>query len=105
MKGNVGVFGVGQTVEVGPEHDDGLGGHDLNGRVDLVVVIASERLAEPGKGLALTQSCEGGAGRLTNFRMGIAPAELHGPEHILTLKRLPPSQTAESSGANAGVTI
>ena len=76
MKRNVGVFGVGQAIEVGPEQHDGFIGHHLDRLVNPMPIVAGQSLAEPCQGLALAQPCQGSTGGLPDFRIGVAAGVL-----------------------------
>ena len=70
--GHVGVLGVGQAVEVGPEQGQALGGDHLDRLVDALGVLAGQRLAEPLQRLPFAQAGQGGAGGLADVGVGVA---------------------------------
>ena len=66
MMGHVGVFGVGQAVEVGPEQRQALGGDRLDRFVDALRVFTGQRLAEPLQRLPFAQAGQGARGGLAH---------------------------------------
>ena len=63
VAGDVGVFGIGQAVEVGPQEDKPFIGHHMQSFVNALRILAGQRLPEPLQCLSFTQSPQGSTRR------------------------------------------
>jgi len=76
MVGHVGILGVGEPVEIGPQERQILNRDGLDGVVDALRIFAGQRLPEPRQRLPFAQARQGGAGGLADIRIGIAASVL-----------------------------
>src|SRR5438128_8643489 len=99
MMSDVGVFGVGEAVEVRPQQRQTLGGDSLDRLMNAVRIFARQRLSEPLQRLPLAKSSERSAGGLAHIGRWVAPRLLQREQRFLSAHRLPPAETADRRGA------